>query len=247
MHGTPFMDFPLSLTGSRMHECEWNDTALCDWQYSYWRNWYEADIRYALSTVALFLVGIALFSAIYISSQLMPERLTQSKTLHRLAGLNRYLSYKAFRIPVLNWNSAPLGVLILGGIGAIYFFSMTLATKPYYWPNTETFHFGDSPPIATRSGWLSIGCMPFVFATAGKSNLITLCTGISHEKLQVFHRWIAYAFLVTALIHTFPFIVYNIQVGSMVESWKTSQFYWTGTVALLAQAWLTFASWGPIR
>jgi hypothetical protein len=70
--------------------------------------------------------------------------------------------------------------------------------------------------------------MPFVFATAGKSNLITLVTGVSHEKLQVFHRWIAYAFFVTALFHTFPFIVVNIRNGVMVEMWKTSVCYWTG-------------------
>lgn len=89
--------------------------------------------------------------------------------------------------------------------------------------------------------------MPFVFATAGKSNFITLVTGVSHEKLQIFHRWISYAFFVTALVHTFPFIVYNIKTGTMVESWNTLVFYWTGVVALLAQAWLTFASLSPLR
>lgn len=89
--------------------------------------------------------------------------------------------------------------------------------------------------------------MPFVFATAGKSNLITLFIGVSHEKLQVFHRWIAYAFFVTALLHTFPFIVVNIQNGIMVESWNGSLFYWTGVVALIAQAYLTFASMSPLR
>ncbi len=177
----------------------------------------------------------------------MSGSLSRSKTIRRMTALLRYGSYKAFRIPALNWNSAPLGVLALGAIGLIYFTCMTLIPQPYYWAHNMDGSWGSSPPLATRSGWLSLGCMPFVFLTAGKSNFITVVTGVSHEKLQVFHRWISYAFFVTALLHTFPFIVYNIQTGTMREQWNTSLFYWTGVIALVAQAWLTFASLSPIR
>jgi len=159
----------------------------------------------------------------------------------------RWLAYRAYRLPGLDWNTAPVGMLILGLIGTVYFLCMTLVPHPYYWPDNADGTWGSSPPIATRSGWLSLACLPFVFATAGKSNLITLVTGVSHEKLQLFHRWISYAFLVTALVHTFPFIIYNIQTGTMVSSWNTTVFYWTGVVALIAQVYLTFASVGPLR
>jgi hypothetical protein len=86
-------------------------------------------------------------------------------------------------------------------------------------------------------------------ATASKANWITLVTGVTHEKLQVFHRWIAYAFLILALMHTFPFIVWHIRNHDMVVQFTVSNIfeYWTGIVALVFQAWLTFASWGPIR
>lgn len=102
-------------------------------------------------------------------------------------------------------------------------------------------------PIATRSGWMATGCLPFVILMAGKSNLVTMVTGVSHERLQPFHRWISYAMFILALIHTFPFIVYHIRIGDMVEKWNTQLFYWTGVVALIAQAYLTFASMGPLR
>lgn len=82
---------------------------------------------------------------------------------------------------------------------------------------------------------MSLACLPFIIATSSKSNLITGVTGVSHEKLQVFHRWISYACFVLALIHTFPFIVYHIWKGDMVESWNTDIFYWTGVVAIIAQ------------
>lgn len=208
---------------------------------------YEADHRYALPTVAFFMVAVILFGIGNVFTNFVPRRLLRTRSAKRVSALNRYLSYRTFRVRRLDWNSAPLGLLLLAAAGVIFFCCMTLAPKPYYWPNTKEISYGNSPPIGTRSGWMSLACMPFVFATAGKSNFITLVTGVSHERLQVFHRWISYAFFVLALIHTFPFIVYHIWKGDMQEEWNTSVFYWTGVMALIAQAYLTFASAGPIR
>jgi hypothetical protein len=72
---------------------------------------------------------------------------------------------------------------------------------------------------------------------------------VSHEKIQVFHRWTAYAFFLLALIHTFPFIVYHIRWHDMVMqvTMKNTFVYWTGIVALIFQAWLTFASHSVMR
>ena len=200
-----------------------------------------------MPTAAFFTVAVILFSFGHLVDLLTPGSVLRNGVSRKITAIVRFLSYRAFRINALNWNTAPLGVLGLGAIGAIYFICMTLSPRPYYWPDNADGKWGGSPPIATRSGWLSLGCLPFVFATAGKSNFITALTGVSHEKLQVFHRWISYAFFVTALIHTFPFIVYNIQTGTMSEQWNTTIFYWTGVIALIAQAWLTFASMSPLR
>lgn len=82
---------------------------------------------------------------------------------------------------------------------------------------------------------------------AAKANWITAVTGVSHEKLQVFHRYTSYAMFVLALIHTFPFIVYHIQKGDMMMKWRTDVVYWTGVIALLFQAYLTCMSCAPIR
>lgn len=82
---------------------------------------------------------------------------------------------------------------------------------------------------------------------ATKANMISALTGVPHEKLQVFHRWVGWAMFVLALVHTFPFIIYHIKMGDMVDKWKTDSSYWTGIIALIAQAWLTIMSIGPIR
>ncbi|KAF5863478.1 hypothetical protein ETB97_009979 [Aspergillus alliaceus] len=149
----------------------------------------------------------------------------------------------------MRYFSPSLGVIILGAIGTIFFFAMTLGPKPYYWPNTRDgkVSYGNSPPIATRTGWMALALLPFVLALGAKANLISALTGVSHEKLQVYHHWTSYAMFVLALIHTFPFIIFNIWKGQMVNKWNTSMVYWTGVATLIPQAYLTFMSLPAIR
>jgi hypothetical protein len=99
---------------------------------------------------------------------------------------------------------------------------------------------------ARATAW--IRTLTIFSATASKTNWITLLTGVSHERLQVFHRWIAYAFFILALLHTFPFIVYHVHWHDMQTHFAESLlFYWTGIVAITFQAWLTFMSHSTIR
>lgn len=130
-------------------------------------------------------------------------------------------------------------------IDKLTYSAMTFGPQPYYWPTDA--NYGSSPPLATRTGWMALGLLPFVLALSAKANMIAALTGIPHEKLQVFHHWTSYAMFVLALIHTFPFIVYHIWKGDMVTQWKTSVVYWTGVVAIIAQAYLTIMSLPFIR
>ncbi|KAH7419673.1 ferric reductase like transmembrane component-domain-containing protein [Cadophora sp. MPI-SDFR-AT-0126] len=242
-----WLTFPLALTGSRTFECGDFTEEECTFYMQRWHFWYIADLVFALPTVAFFMCGIGVFIISYFFTSLFLDRSTRRgpRAWRKLIAGTRYLSYRGFHVESLKWNSAPVGVLMLGAIGTIYFFCMDLVPSPYYWSDEM---FGGSPPLATRSGWLALGCMPFVFATATKTNWITLLTGISHERLQVFHRWIAYAFFILALLHTFPFIVYHVHWHDMQTHFSESLlFYWTGIVAIIFQAWLTFMSHSTIR
>ncbi|PVH95905.1 hypothetical protein DM02DRAFT_720569 [Periconia macrospinosa] len=228
---------PVTLHGSQQ----------CAWYQHRWHFWYIADYVFALPTVAFFMcaIGVFILGHVMLSYVLGYRRFRGPVVWRKFIAFVRYLSYRGFRVKALGWSSAPIGVLLLGLAGTVFFFCMDLIPQPYYWSDSI---YGGSPPLATRSGWMALACMPFVFATASKTNWITLFTGISHEKLQVFHRWIAYAFFVLALIHTFPFIVYHIHLGDMESHFSSSLvFYWTGIVALIFQAWLTFMSHSTIR
>ncbi|KAF2641379.1 hypothetical protein P280DRAFT_517583 [Massarina eburnea CBS 473.64] len=242
-----WLTFPLQLDGSREFECGDFTAEQCDFYTQRWHFWYIADYVFALPTVAFFMCTIAIFVlANFLSSHILAYRRFRGPPLwQKTIAIVRYLGYRGFHVKALGWNSAPAGVLLLGLAGLVFFFCMDLAPQPYYWADSV---FGGSPPLATRSGWMALACMPFVFATASKTNWITLLTGVSHERLQVFHRWIAYAFFVLALLHTFPFIVYHIHWHDMESHFTSSLlFYWTGIVAIVAQAWLTFASHSSIR
>ncbi|QDS73116.1 hypothetical protein FKW77_001048 [Venturia effusa] len=246
MGNVAWLTYPLALHGTREFAYDDLTPDQCTWYKQRWHFWYIADWVFALPTIAFFMSSIGIFIiGHFISKALGYRRFRGPVAWQKLIASIRYLSYRGFRVEALRWNSAPVGVLLLGLAGTVFFFCMDLIPQPYYW--AESF-YGDSPALATRSGWLSLACMPFVFATASKTNWITLLTGVSHERLQVFHRWIAYAFFILALLHTFPFIVYHIHWHTMEAHFSSSLlFYWTGIVAIIFQAWLTFASHSTIR
>jgi Ferric reductase like transmembrane component len=159
----------------------------------------------------------------------------------------RYLSYKGWKVNLLHWYTPPLGIALLGAVGVVFFLAMTLGPQPYYWPNSKKVSYGNSPPIATRAGWMSIACLPFVLMLGSKENPISWLTRIPHDQLMIFHRWVSWAMFVLALVHTFPFIIYRTLKGDLYEEWKSEVFWWSGVVAILAQAWLQFMSIDWIR
>ncbi|KAL1958561.1 hypothetical protein VTO42DRAFT_4158 [Malbranchea cinnamomea] len=246
--GVPWLDQPVMLHSSREDSCSLTPEQ-CEYRRGYWRYWYHADRVYAQGTVYFMCATIGVFAIHHFFRRL---RYAESRPFHdrlssKARAIVRFLSYRGLHLPASSWFSDNLGVVALILIGILFFSLMTLAPKPYYWPNTRTVSFGNSPPIATRTGWMALALLPFVLALAAKANMISALTGVSHEKLQVFHQWASYAMFVLALVHTFPFIVHHIWKGDMELEWRTSVVYWTGVVALIFQAYLTIMSLPAIR
>ncbi|GJE95644.1 ferric reductase family protein [Phanerochaete sordida] len=217
-----------------------------------WHDWYTADWDYGLTTVEFLCACVGAMTLLHLASTYRARASFKStaSTRHRAGPLDRltagfrFVTSKQWRVQSLGYYAPPTGSII--GISCIFTFVMALAlaARPFYWPN---YQMGHSPPLATRSGWISIAIMPFMIAFATKVNFVGLLTGVSHERLQAFHRWTALFMYITSLLHTFPFIVTNIDMGDMVVMYKTSPFYWSGIVALIPQTWLVFMSWGIIR
>lgn len=70
-----------------------------------------------MSGLGIFIIGNL------ISSQVLGYRKIRGPpTWQKLTAFIRYLSYRGFHIKSLGWNSAPVGILLLGAAGAVYFF-----------------------------------------------------------------------------------------------------------------------------
>ncbi|PHH73311.1 hypothetical protein CDD82_5541 [Ophiocordyceps australis] len=204
---------------------------------------YEADYAYALPTTYFLLLVIIVFTLIRFSADLTPKSLSSRSWWRRGVSAARFVSYKTWR--VYRWNSPPLGTLIIASGGLVFFAALTLGPKPYYWPTDALY--GNSPPLATRSGWIALGCLPFVLVFGAKANLVSALIGTPPEKLNVWHNYLSWALFTLALMHTFPFIVYHGSRGDTVDEFHKNGVWLTGIIALVAQAWLTVMSIPWIR
>ena len=96
-----------------------------------------------------------------------------------------------------------LAVLAIGFAALTFTVLYCFVPQPLYW---SSIRFG-SPPLAIRSGMLAVALMPWLVALSMKANLVSLLTGIGHERLNALHRWGGWLCLFLSLVHTIPFYV----------------------------------------
>ncbi|RHZ67157.1 uncharacterized protein CDV56_108884 [Aspergillus thermomutatus] len=166
----------------------------------------------------------------------------------RITALRRCFTYRRVGGRIAEYLGLPsFGVIAL----VVFFFFaaalMAFAQHPYYRLRRG---FG-SPPLAVRTGLMAFALMPVEIALAGKYNLITLLTGIGHEKLNVFHRWIGYLMLFLSLIHTVPFLYQPVHEGGMAQLhakfYAKGSYEFTGTPPFGMLVALATLSIPPIR
>ncbi|KAH7413274.1 hypothetical protein BKA64DRAFT_740978 [Cadophora sp. MPI-SDFR-AT-0126] len=95
----------------------------------------------------------------------------------------------------------PNGTLILLLPLVVFATTLSFGVMRYY---REHYGYG-SPPLAIQTGFMSVECVPFLVALAGKANIISLLTGISYERLNVFHRFGAWVAFGLTWCHAIPF------------------------------------------
>jgi len=151
--------------------------------------------------------------------------------LNKAIAAIRFISYRP--LPVLRIWKLQIAFPSVGAVAIVSaaFVFVTLycfIPQPFYYASIA---FG-SPPLAIRAGMLAVALMPWIVALSMKANLITMLTGIGHERLNVLHRWGGYLCLFLTLIHTIPFYITPVwdQGGFAVfKSFFTGQYYIYGT------------------
>lgn len=115
----PFLSQPVVLHSSRDPGMCMMTPEQCAYKQRYWVFWYEADHRYALPTVALFLAYIILFALFNALSALAPKSWKRSGWWNRAASVARYASCRRWRLG--GWSTQSLGTYLLGAVGFIFF------------------------------------------------------------------------------------------------------------------------------
>lgn len=101
--------------------------------------------------------------------------------------------------------------------------------------------------LGVRAAWLAVANIPLLLLLSGKANLIGALSGVSYERLNVLHRWVARGILLLATLH-FGYQSYGWnQYGLMQLEWQTDTCPPTGIAAYALLLWLNITSLAPIR
>lgn len=121
--------------------------------------------------------------------------------------------------------------------------------QPLFW---QSIQYG-SPPLAIRAGMIAIAMTPWIIASSMKANLISMLTGISHERLNVLHRWGGYLCLFLSLVHMIPFYITPVwedngmSVFNAIFPDGSGIIYGTGIACFVPLCWLCVMSLPIIR
>ncbi|KAF8908120.1 hypothetical protein CPB84DRAFT_1813372 [Gymnopilus junonius] len=85
----------------------------------------------------------------------------------------------------------------------------------------------------TRTGWIALAQLPFVFVFAQKNNVFGSLIGCGYEKLNFLHRFVGRIVVLAANIHSLNFFYKWILKGTFMEEIKSSVGI-TGMIALVS-------------
>jgi ferric-chelate reductase len=134
----------------------------------------------------------------------------------------------------------PLGtiILLLGYLGfilALEYINNDVLGAQYY------------TALGVRAGWLAIAQIPLLILLAGKNNLIGFVTGVSYERLNVLHRWVARGVLLMATLHVgYQNYGWNLYGLRQLE-WSTDDCTTTGLAVYVLLCWQNLSTLAPLR
>ncbi|GAB7351681.1 hypothetical protein MBLNU459_g2276t1 [Dothideomycetes sp. NU459] len=101
--------------------------------------------------------------------------------------------------------------------------------------------------LGVRAAWLAVAQVPLLILLVGKNNLIGLASGISYERLNVLHRWVARMLLLLATMH-FGYQAYGWHKYNVFElEWTTDSCVPTGLATWVILLWMNLSTIAPIR
>ncbi|KAI2790215.1 hypothetical protein POX_d05721 [Penicillium oxalicum] len=102
--------------------------------------------------------------------------------------------------------------------------------------------------VGVRAAWLAVAQMPLIVLLVGKHSLIGLLTGVSYERLNVLHRWVARGMLLLVTLH-FALLAWGWSRFPGLQSleWATDEAYRSGVAAYAIILWMNVSAVAPLR
>jgi ferric-chelate reductase len=101
--------------------------------------------------------------------------------------------------------------------------------------------------LGVRAAWLGVAQVPLLILLAGKNNLIGAVVGVSYERLNVLHRWVARVLLVLVTLHMlFLHLSWNAYDLGPLE-YATDSCIPTGWAPYAILIWMNISTIAPIR
>lgn len=189
---------------------------------------WASQFEYGHYTAYFFSIIIFIFALSYAAQRLNSRYVSypssRTTSIQKLKALVRSVTYRRTGIGM------SLGMAGLIFICVLFATIATFTQRPYY----RVRRGYGSPPLAVRTGLMAVALTPVIIALSGKYNVVTLVTGISHERLNVLHRYVAYICLALSVVHTIPFIVQPLKEGGFRA--LHNQFYSPGGMEVTASS-----------
>ncbi|KIX07359.1 uncharacterized protein Z518_02012 [Rhinocladiella mackenziei CBS 650.93] len=101
--------------------------------------------------------------------------------------------------------------------------------------------------VGFRAAWVSVTQLPLIYILSGKANIITILTGISYERLNWLHRWVARTLFLTLIVHwSFFFTEWDI-AGFVKLELEMMPMVKYGFGAWATIGWMVIAGFAPVR
>jgi hypothetical protein len=154
-------------------------------------------LNFGVWTVCFWGGLIGIFTILHIRHRIIDERWARSLN-EKLLACWRFFTYRRLSGRLGEHLDLSYGILVLLAAATLF-----LSVLPFYqgFFLREQFRFG-SPPLSVRCAMIISALTPIMMLLAGKMNFVTILTGISYAKLNVWHRFIGYAIFALAIVHT---------------------------------------------
>jgi Ferric reductase like transmembrane component len=151
---------------------------------------------YAKWAVYFYCATILVFTFVYVN-RLLTDRGKGTRLKQQFLAYWRMFIYRRLAGKVGEHVDISFGQLAIFSIATIF-----IAILPFFqgYYLRQLFRYG-SPPLSVRCAFLISALLPVCLALAGKVNIISILTGISYAKLNIWHRYVAYVIYCLTIVH----------------------------------------------